>query len=74
MTPWVVRNELISGTPFGTAGYAVFATTPIFPEYKLERSLNPDFVFGANIWIRILTQKVRTPSRNQCELGRKKTL
>ena len=58
MTPWIARNEIISGTPFGTSGYAVFGTTPIFPEYKLERSLNPDFVYGTNIWIRILTQKL----------------
>lgn len=58
MTPWVVRNEMISGTPFGTAGYAIYAATPIFPEYKLERSLTPDFLYGVNIWIRILAQKL----------------
>ena len=43
MTPWVVRNWLVSGTPFGTAGYAVFQTTTLFPGLDLERSLNPDF-------------------------------
>jgi len=58
MTPWVVRNELISGTPFGTAGYAMFGATPVFPEYKLERSLSPDFAYGGNIWLRILIQKL----------------
>jgi 4-amino-4-deoxy-L-arabinose transferase-like glycosyltransferase len=58
LTPWVIRNELISGTPFGTAGYTIFGATPVFPEYKLERSLAPDFAFGANVWLRILTQKL----------------
>ena len=58
MTPWIIRNELVSGTAFGTAGYAIFGATPIFPEYKLERSLAPDFLFGGNIWARILTQKL----------------
>jgi len=57
-TPWIVRNEIISGTPFGTAGYSLFATTPIFPEYRLERSLTPDFVVSGNIWAKILTQKL----------------
>jgi 4-amino-4-deoxy-L-arabinose transferase-like glycosyltransferase len=63
MTPWIIRNELITGTPFGTAGYALFATTPIFPEYKLERSLNPDFVFGGSIWLKMLTQKLLANSK-----------
>jgi hypothetical protein len=58
MTPWIVRNESVSGTPFGTAGYAMFETTPIFPEHKLERSLTPDFVFGGNVWLKMLTQKL----------------
>jgi 4-amino-4-deoxy-L-arabinose transferase-like glycosyltransferase len=64
MTPWVVRNEMISGTPFGTAGYAVFATTPVFPEFKLERSLVPDFAFGGNVWLRIFTTKLLGNSKD----------
>jgi 4-amino-4-deoxy-L-arabinose transferase-like glycosyltransferase len=63
MTPWVVRNEMISGTPFGTAGYDMFATTGIFPEHKLERSLAPDFAFGGTVWAKILTQKLLANSR-----------
>jgi 4-amino-4-deoxy-L-arabinose transferase-like glycosyltransferase len=61
MTPWIVRNQMISGTPFGTAGYALFATTPTFPEFKLERSLNPDFAGG--MWIKTLTQKLLANSK-----------
>jgi hypothetical protein len=63
MTPWVIRNEMISGTPFGTAGYDMFATTAIFPEHKLERSLVPDFAFGGTVWSKILTQKLLANSR-----------
>ena len=63
MTPWVVRNQLISGTPFGTSGYALFSTTPVFPEYKLERSLNPDFAFGGSVWVKFLTQKLLANSK-----------
>jgi Dolichyl-phosphate-mannose-protein mannosyltransferase len=42
LTPWVVRNFAVSGTPFGTAGYAVLEMTRLFPENRLQRSLNPD--------------------------------
>jgi hypothetical protein len=58
MTPWVVRNEMISGTLFGTAEYNIYATTAIFPEHKLERSLAPDFAFAGSVWMKILTQKL----------------
>ncbi|HUR46208.1 MAG TPA: hypothetical protein VMZ27_10065 [Candidatus Saccharimonadales bacterium] len=42
-SPWVVRNYTLSGTPFGTAGFALYQGTPLFPEDVLERTLNPDF-------------------------------
>lgn len=58
MTPWIVRNELISGTPFGTAGYAMFETTPFFPENKLQRSLTLDVPFVTIGWVKILAQKL----------------
>jgi len=43
LTPWVVRNYAVSGTPFGTAGYAVVENTVFYPQFQLERSLHPDF-------------------------------
>jgi len=43
LSPWVVRNFKVSGTPFGTASFAPLETTAAFPESKLGRSLNPDF-------------------------------
>jgi hypothetical protein len=43
LTPWIIRNCLVCGTPFGTAGYAVMEGTFLFPRNTLERSLTPDF-------------------------------
>ena len=43
LAPWIVRNYQLSGMPFGTATYALVETTPVFPEHRLERSLDPDF-------------------------------
>lgn len=42
ISPWLARNYRLSHTFFGTAGYAMYETTPYFPDYRLERSLNPD--------------------------------
>jgi hypothetical protein len=43
LTPWVARNFAVSGTPFGTAGYALVDGTGAFPGHTLERSLEPSF-------------------------------
>jgi 4-amino-4-deoxy-L-arabinose transferase-like glycosyltransferase len=43
VAPWVARNYSVSGRPFGTATYAVLETTILYPENRLERSLEPDF-------------------------------
>lgn len=42
LTPWVLRNYAVSGTPFGTAGYAAVEATSLFPGFELERSLHPN--------------------------------
>ena len=44
LTPWVVRNWMVSGTPFGTAGYAI-AEGATFPGTVLERSAHPDLTY-----------------------------
>jgi hypothetical protein len=49
LAPWVVRNFAISGTPFGTAGFAVAEATPLFPQFQLERAIRPDL--GHLLWI-----------------------
>lgn len=43
MLPWCVRNLNLSGTPFGTATYAVLETTLLFPGNRLQRTLEPTF-------------------------------
>jgi hypothetical protein len=43
LTPWIVRNFIVSGTPFGTASFALVEGTQVFPHFQLERSLHPDF-------------------------------
>src|ERR1022692_4273359 len=42
LTPWIIRNEAVSGTAFGTAGYAMIEGTYVFPRFQLERSLHPE--------------------------------
>ena len=42
LTPWVIRNFAVSGTPFGTAGFAVAEGTFLFPQFQLERAVHPD--------------------------------
>jgi hypothetical protein len=42
LSPWVIRNFVVSGTPFGTAGFAIVEGTGLFPRFQLERSLHPD--------------------------------
>jgi Dolichyl-phosphate-mannose-protein mannosyltransferase len=42
LSPWVARNVAASGTPFGTAGFAVMEETQISPG-PLDRAIHPDF-------------------------------
>lgn len=41
-TPWIVRNWLVSGTPFGVAGYALLQELPFLPAERVLRLLDPD--------------------------------
>ena len=49
LTPWIVRNFAVSGTPFGTAGFAIAEGTAIFPGFQLERSMHPDLTSA--LWL-----------------------
>lgn len=57
LTPWLARNYSVSGTLFGTAGFAVMENTELFPEYRLERSLDPDFsrIYLMPLWVKLMT-------------------
>ena len=55
--PWLARNYMVSGTPFGTASFSVLQSTMIFPENRLERSLEPDLsrIYLTPFWIKLMT-------------------
>lgn len=40
VTPWILRNYSVSGTPFGTAGFSIVEW--FFQGSRLQRSLQPD--------------------------------
>ena len=42
VSPWVVRNLVVSGTFLGTAGYALFDNSYIFPGAHLMQSITPE--------------------------------
>jgi hypothetical protein len=56
LAPWIVRNEMVSGTAFGTAGYAVIEGTFIFPRFQLERAIHPDVAQA--MWVKPYVQKL----------------
>lgn len=43
VSPWIYRNLSLSGLPFGTSTLAIIEGSHVFPEYKLQRSLDPAF-------------------------------
>lgn len=53
VSPWIARNLVVSGTLFGTAGYAVTENTMVFPGSELMQSLHPDLagVFGVRPYL-----------------------
>ena len=56
LVPWIIRNEVVSGTPFGTAGYAVVEGTFVFPRFQLERSIHPELTQA--MWMKPYVQKL----------------
>jgi hypothetical protein len=59
--PWVIRNFIVSGTPFGTAGFAVVEGTSLFSRFQLERSLHPDLTHA--FWPSLYFQKLFSNGR-----------
>jgi hypothetical protein len=62
LTPWVVRNFMVSGTPFGTAGFAAAEATLLFPQFQLERAIHPDF--GHLLWLTPYLHKLAANGQN----------
>ena len=67
LSPWIVRNMMVSGTPFGTATFAVVETTPAYPRFQLERTLNPDFTNAK--WLGAYVQKLLVNGRDILATG-----
>ena len=62
VTPWIIRNLSVSGTLFGTAGYAVVEGTFAFPGSRLMQSINPDMTSA--YWLRPYMSKFLVNARN----------
>ncbi len=62
VTPWIVRNLAVSGTLFGTAGFAVVEGTFGYPGTRLMQSLNPDMT--SSYWMVPYTRKLLENLRN----------
>ena len=56
VAPWIARNLAVSGTFFGTAGYAVAEDTFGFPGARLMQSFNPDMTSA--YWVTPYTRKL----------------
>jgi len=48
VSPWILRNLLVCGEPFGAATFLCAEGTPGFPEAKLEQLLHPTILFVFN--------------------------
>jgi hypothetical protein len=60
VAPWLARNYEVSGTFFGTAGYAAIESTGFLPGTKLMQTANFD-IAGAKLhggWINLMIQKL----------------
>lgn len=66
LAPWIGRNVAISGTPFGTAGFAIFDGTGLSP-MPFERSLHPDLL--EIIWPAIYFHKLAVNAVPMIEEG-----
>jgi len=67
ITPWLVRNLMLSDTPFGTASYVAMEGTAIFPGTQLMHSLSPHLgsAFGLDPYARKLLQNIQQISQGE---------
>jgi 4-amino-4-deoxy-L-arabinose transferase-like glycosyltransferase len=61
-SPWIVRNYSLSGTPFGTASYAILEGTRLFPGHDLQRSLDPDLDLPGLVFVKLGWSKLLSNS------------
>lgn len=71
VAPWLVRNAVLTGAPFGTASYAIYQeTAPQFTGNKLERYVSSEFdvameKVGVNAFVRKLVVNASEIVRTQ---------
>ncbi len=70
LTPWLIRNYSLSGTPFGTATFALIENSGLSREDRLERSLNPDILKPMPNGFPLLTAASRVLWQKLIEQGR----
>ncbi|MCX6886817.1 MAG: glycosyltransferase family 39 protein [Verrucomicrobia bacterium] len=61
-TPWMARNFMVSGLPFGTATYTVVDNAQAsskYIEYRLQRSLEPNPEFSPGVILAKLVRHLR---------------
>ena len=63
VSPWLARNLAVSGTLFGTAGYAMIEGTVAFPGTRLMQSLNPDLTGTFRFIVEGIAKKLLENSR-----------
>jgi 4-amino-4-deoxy-L-arabinose transferase-like glycosyltransferase len=73
-TPWLVRNWLVSGSPFGTAAYATLENGVLFPGSSLQRLLKPDLelppmAFVKVSWLKLLSNGTQIVQNDLPRLG-----
>ncbi|HEY4414169.1 MAG TPA: glycosyltransferase family 39 protein [Verrucomicrobiae bacterium] len=55
VSPWIARNVAVSGTPLGTAGYALLENTDAYPGAVLMQSVSPDLAIN---WVFPVVKKM----------------
>jgi hypothetical protein len=46
ISPWLLRNQKISGNPLGMAAHTALADTALYPDKSFDRELHPEFTYG----------------------------
>jgi hypothetical protein len=62
LAPWIVRNLLVSGVPFGTSSYTILEGAEgagMFTNHVLQRSIEPDI----KIYLQVIAQKLLVNAR-----------
>lgn len=71
LTPWLARNVYVSGMPFGTSSYVVIENTGPLPEFRLQRSLEPNLAqpFLRVFWYKLMSNARQLVSNDLPRLG-----